>query len=247
MPNPEEFFISQSERAYEILLNKIATCELPPGTLLNEREAAAELSMSRTPFRQALHRLALEGLVVTIPKRGVYVTLLDFKNLEDNVAVRQALEVEIIQQIIRNRLPVDHTEIRRQISEMREAAERDDAMSFLAADEHFHVEIMAAAGNLAALEAVKRTWIHLNRARYLLPPNAKARREALSEHREIVVALKAQDAKAAALAVRKHMAESLRRLEKMKAGIPSAFVGLDGQAVPSSARTRTVTKVLVNS
>lgn len=214
---------SHSERAYAKLLEAIATCKLRPGSLLNERDTAAGLGMSRTPFRQALHRLALEGLVVTIPKRGVYVTALDRKVIADNVAVREALEVEIVRRIIDGGLPVDLPRLRDLLATMRAAAAKGDARAFLAADERFHLAIVGASQNQPALQAVKRTWIYLNRARYLAPPGHRARREALAEHREIAAALGARERARAERAVRRHLKKSLRRLDEIAVQMPSAF------------------------
>lgn len=220
----EEPLTNQSDRAYSVLIRKIAACELPPGAELNERSAAAELGMSRTPFRQAIHRLTVEGLVTTIPKKGIRVTLLDSKILADHMMVREALEAEMVRRVIEGNLPVDFADLKRRITSMKDAAAKKDNLTFLRADEEFHLGIMRAAGNEAAVEAVHRSWIQVNRARYLAPPDFKDRGGVLKEHADILDALKAKDVGRAEAAVRKHLSESRRRLRGITERLPSAFV-----------------------
>lgn len=220
----EEPLTNQSDRAYSVLIRKIAVCELPPGAVLNERSSAAELGMSRTPFRQAIHRLTVEGLVTTIPKKGIQVTLLDSKNLADHMVVREALEAEMVRRVIEHNLPVDFGALRRLMASMKAAAAKNDNLTFLRDDEEFHLGIMNAAGNEAAIEAVHRSWIQVNRARYLAPPDFKDRGEVLKEHAEILDALKAKDIVRAETAVRNHISESRRRLRGITKRIPYAFV-----------------------
>lgn len=220
----EEPLTNQSDRAYSVLIRKIALCELPPGAVLNERAAAAELGMSRTPFRQAIHRLTVEGLTTTIPKKGIQVTLLDYKILADHMMVREALEAEMVRWVIEHDLPVDFGVLRRLIASMKDAAAKNDNLRFLRADEEFHLGFMNAAGNEAAVEAVHRSWIQVNRARYLAPPDFRDRGEVMKEHSEILSALSAKDVTRAEAAVRKHISESRRRLRGITERIPSAFV-----------------------
>lgn len=84
---------SQSEVAYRILKEKIVNLELPPASLLNEAELMAELDLGRTPIREALQRLALENLVVILPRRGTIVADLNLSDLQKIFEVRLELEV----------------------------------------------------------------------------------------------------------------------------------------------------------
>lgn len=60
--------------AYSILKDRLVNCIYPPGTLLNEAQLAVELELSRTPVREAISRLEMEGFVKIMPKKGIYVT-----------------------------------------------------------------------------------------------------------------------------------------------------------------------------
>src|SRR5688572_11182565 len=66
-----------ADRAYEELRDRIVTLKLPPGTVLREDELMAQLAIGRTPLRDAIKRLALEGLVAVQPRRGTTITPVD--------------------------------------------------------------------------------------------------------------------------------------------------------------------------
>lgn len=219
-----EMELGYAERAYDHLVRAIATCALPPGSLFNERDEAAKLDMSRTPFRQALHRLALEGLVVTVPKRGVRVSLLDPKEIHDNTVVREALEVELIRRAITDDLSIDFAELATLLKQMASHIDADDAEGFLRADEEFHLVIAEASGNVPAVEAIRRTWIHINRIRYIEHPAKSAMRAALREHRAMVKSLRQGDVEAGEAAVRAHMQRSRARLAELQRQVNSMFL-----------------------
>ena len=84
--------LSLTEQAYAALRREIITCELPPGAEVSELELAERLGMSKTPVREALGRLDLEGFVETFPRRGYRVTPVTIKDINDLFAIRALLE-----------------------------------------------------------------------------------------------------------------------------------------------------------
>ncbi len=83
---------SLTERAYSVIRQQIITCELPPGLEVSEQELAGKLGMSKTPVREALARLGLEGLVESFPRRGYQISPVAVKDINELFAVRGALE-----------------------------------------------------------------------------------------------------------------------------------------------------------
>lgn len=212
---------SASIRAYEILVHRIATCELGAGETIVERDQAARLGMSRTPFRDALNRLALEGLVSRVPKRGTVVSLLDPRDIADNMSVREAIEVEMARRVIDGDEAIDVDEL---VERQRRAIGAGDHRAFLVADEAFHLALVAAAGNERAVEAARRAWLHVNRARYLVPMTAAAMRRALRDHGEIAAAIRQRSRARAERAIRDHLGEPLHLLLSDHARrFPAAF------------------------
>jgi DNA-binding GntR family transcriptional regulator len=213
-----------AERAYAYLLRAIATCEILPGAVLNERQEAARLGMSRTPFRQALHQLAKEGLVVTERNRAVRVSLLDPATISDYFVVREALEVELLRRIVEERLPVDFARLEALLAEMEQAVKGEDALGYLRADEEFHLTVCQAAGNRQALEVIRRAWIHINRTRYLERGEPSNLRGSLAEHRSILSSLRRRRADRAEAAVRAHMNRARGLLGDLVQNLPGVFV-----------------------
>jgi DNA-binding GntR family transcriptional regulator len=210
--------------AYARLAQAIATCEIPAGAPLNEREVAARLGMSRTPLRAALHRLSLEGLVATVPKKGTYVTPLDARDIVDNMAVREALEMEMAQRVIEAGVELDAAVLEELLDAQRRALEHLDSPAFLRADEQFHLYLLAASGNRRAVEAAQRAWLHLNRARYTVPMTVTHMRESLRGHRDIAAALTHGDGWRVASVIREHLEQPLRRqLRALADRHPDAF------------------------
>lgn len=216
--------LGSAERAYQVLVRAIATCELPPGSAFNERDQAAAMGMSRTPLRQALHRLALEGLVETVPQRGVYVTRIDPKLMHDNTVVREVLEVELLRRTISERRDVDFARLDVLMREMTTAIDEEDVVGFLRGDEEFHLVLAAAADNAPAWEAIQRSWIHVNRVRYVQHQAPRGLRAALNEHRAMLTAVRRKDVDRAETAVRSHMHRSRSRMRELTELVPEAFV-----------------------
>lgn len=213
-----------SDRAYAVLIKAIATCELPPGAALNERDQSAALGMSRTPLRQAFHRLGLEKLVVTIPRRGAFVTLLDLEDIQDNLEVRNALESAAIRRVVTERLPIDIVRLERVLSTMRRAARENEARVFLEADEEFHLTLVEATGNRRAVEALERAWVHINRARYLKAPSRATMSRSAKQHAEILDAVRADALVAAERAVSGHVRKASDMFGDLVHEFPWAFV-----------------------
>jgi DNA-binding GntR family transcriptional regulator len=210
--------------AYRRLAHAIATCEIPAGAPLNERDVAAQLGMSRTPLRAALHRLSLEGLVATVPQKGTHVAPLDAQDIADNMALRRALEVEMAHRVVEAAVDLDPTVLHDLLALQRRAIEHLDSPAFLRADEQFHLYVLAAAGNRRALEAAQRSWLHVNRARYTVPMTVTHMRAGLRGHREIAAALLQRNAPSVQQAIRDHLEPPLRRqLRYLADHHPDAF------------------------
>ena len=91
---------SLKDVAYEAIRKKIINGELAPGSRIREDHLAAELSMSRTPVREAVHQLVAGGLVVNIPRKGLYLVEPSKEDLESYIDIRKALELLSISKCI---------------------------------------------------------------------------------------------------------------------------------------------------
>jgi DNA-binding GntR family transcriptional regulator len=92
LPPAEGAALSQAEAAYRQLRDKLIMLEIRPGEPINDGQLAAELGFGRTPVREAIKRLETDHLVVSYPRRGTFVTSVDFTELADISEIRELLE-----------------------------------------------------------------------------------------------------------------------------------------------------------
>ena len=153
---------SLAEKAYQLLVTKITRLDLLPGSVLAEKTLIEELAIGRTPIREALQRLAIEGLVEHMPNRGMFVAditaqsvqqIYEFRSLLDGYAAWLAASRADAQQI---------QELRHLHKQLVRATEDDDIDRYVALDRRFYEVLAAAARNDFVAEAVPRIFnLHL--------------------------------------------------------------------------------------
>ena len=144
------------ESAYHQIKERILNNEYQPGFQAMEPEVARQLGMSRTPVREALIRLANEGLVEIIPRRGMRVVPLSPADMEEIYQILTGLET-MAAEILAKKNP-DATELapmENAVNRLNEALEKDDLDAWAVADEQFHRSLLELCGNkrLAAMAA----------------------------------------------------------------------------------------------
>jgi GntR family transcriptional regulator, rspAB operon transcriptional repressor len=196
-----------SDRAYLTLRAEILDADLPAGTLLAEVEQSTRLGVSRTPLREALSKLAAEGLVSTHSGRGVVVTAVSAENVTELFEVRQALEEQAARLAARRRDPAVFLELQREFHDVDE----------LLADKHRYYSLVArldaaidqAAANPFLVSALDGVRTHIARIRRLSQDDPERLRDAAREHRQIIDAIYEGDEALAVSATRIHLHRSL--------------------------------------
>ncbi|WP_319483075.1 GntR family transcriptional regulator [uncultured Cohaesibacter sp.] len=195
---------SLADQAYCQLREDIITCKLHPGNDLSEQDLAESLKMSKTPVREALARLALEGLVEVFPRRGYRVTPVTVKSVNDVFTVRKALEGVACELAA---VRMDGSEID-QVEELSQAryipGEEPTVASFIKANNAFHSAI-AEASRVPRLKQLIDSY--LEESTRLFHMGAAVRDvnpETIKDHARIVTALRAHDPDAAREAIHEH-------------------------------------------
>ncbi|UPG71079.1 GntR family transcriptional regulator [Roseomonas gilardii subsp. gilardii] len=220
---------SLSERVYRRLRDAIAMGSLAPRTRVSERGLAAQLGVSPAPVREALRRLEMEGLVITLPRRGTLVADFGPGQLEEMGRIRVALESVAAGLAARNATPEAIARLAGQLDAMRAATEAGDAARLAEANTRFHEMIRDMAGN-AMLETTLRSlrgYDRVGRQRSLAAPGEFAR--ALAEHTELLDALRLGDQDRAELLMRAHGLRSLQSATQHPAE-PAGAISADGLA-----------------
>ena len=132
---------------YDTLRDEILNLTLPPGAAIDEIGLAERLSMSRTPIREALVRLAGDGLVLTLPNRSTVVAPIDFLNLHHFYDALTLMYRVTTRLAAEHHRPADLEAIQARQAEFAAAVTAGDEMSMIATNRNFHLAIAEAGGN----------------------------------------------------------------------------------------------------
>lgn len=198
---------SRSEAAYRILKEKIVTLELPPACLLNESDLMGELRLGRTPIREALQRLALENLVVILPRRGTIVADLNMSDLQKIFEMRLELEIYAVRLAAERATPAEVAEMEALLAKSDEIIQRGDHHQLMQLDHQVHQLLARAAHNEFLEETLERLYTHGLRLWYISLHRVSRLQEAIAEHRDIVAAIKMGDGQRAAEIMRTHITD----------------------------------------
>ena len=161
---------SLTDRAYRELEERIVTLQLEPGEVLSEARLSESLGIGRTPVREALQRLAREGLVVVLPRRGVLVSEFNVQSQLRMVEVRREIENLMARSAARRASEEERERFRDLAAEMRAAARVGDDIRFMRLDREFNQRVSVAARNEFAVKTItlmaglsRRFWFMHNR------------------------------------------------------------------------------------
>jgi DNA-binding GntR family transcriptional regulator len=193
------------QRVHEHLREGILSGRLSPGSELQEVALAESLGVSRGPIREAIGRLAAEGLVTVRPRRGAVVRALSKEEFLEAYQVREALEVMAVRLAVPKLSAEEVAALERLVEEMTARAEAGDVQGFFLANTAFHQTFFDAAGNrmLADLYRQLRGQIDRHRLRSLELRGTLKR--SIAEHKAILRAAKARDVERAAHLVAEHI------------------------------------------
>ena len=205
--------LSLVDAAHEQIRQRILDNAWPPGHRMLEQEVALALGMSRTPVREALVRLQSEGLVEVVPRHGMRVLPVSPTDMREIYEILTALEC-MAAEILARRKPSDEelAPLEQATQAMDRALAIDDLDAWARADEQFHAQLVALAGNRLLQATVMNHWDRAHRARMftlrLRPKPVNSTRE----HMALVERLRAGDAEGAARENRAHRERASREL-----------------------------------
>jgi DNA-binding GntR family transcriptional regulator len=191
----------------ERLRQQIYARQLEPGHWIDEMRLSAEFGISRTPLREALKVLAVEGLVTMKLRRGAYVTEMSREDVTQIYHLLALLESDAAGTVALHANDEDRTVLARLHARLESQARRREA--FFATNEQFHMALLDLAGNRWAAQTVTdlRKVMKLNRHHSLLKRGRLS--QSLAEHRALMKAIEARDAVAAARLMKAHFASGL--------------------------------------
>lgn len=193
------------EVVFENIRKVIIEGVLKPGERLMEIQLSEQLGVSRTPVREAIRMLELEGLVVMLPRKGAYVANISKKDLMDILEVRVGLE-GLAAYCATDRMTKDHIKKLETISkELEEAVYKNDVETMLAKDEEFHTLIFEATGNKRLISMMINIWETVYRFRLMYMSDYSSAVNIVDEHKKIIEAFKKGKANLAEKLAKEHI------------------------------------------
>ena len=195
---------------FNTLRQAILRGELQPGERLMEIQLAQRLGVSRTPVREAIRKLELEGLVLMIPRRGAEVAEITRQDLEDVLEVRAALEELAVKDACEHSTDEQLQDLKKAANEFKRSLEGTDLVACAEADIHFHEIIYAATNNKRLVQMLNNLREQMYRYRMENLKDKRTYRTLVEEHDAIRRALKKHDKEKAGAAINVHI-ENQRR------------------------------------
>jgi len=194
-----------ADRAYAAMRDLIVTLRLPPGAALREDALMHDLRLGRTPLREAVKRLALEGLVEVRPRSGTYVTEVEAHDIVHIAEVRADLEAQAARLAAKRMDDGLRAAAARLDAELRAIEGTTGIEAYMALDERVHRFVWEAAANPYLLDALERLWALSLRIWHLVLERVAALPAAVDEQRALLEALVAGDARHAGARMREHV------------------------------------------
>lgn len=204
---------------FQTLRNAIITGELQPGERLMETQLAEKLGVSRTPIREAIRKLELEGLVVMVPRKGAQVAQFTEKDIQDVLEVRAALEALAARLVCKRMDDRSFLKLQLAIAEYSYAAKNKDLETMIEKDVEFHDIICNATQNDKLIQLFNNLKEQVHRYRITYLKNVEDSETVEAEHLAILEALKNKDEETASSLASKHIqtqCESITDMVKNK-------------------------------
>ena len=200
---------------FDVLMSAIMQGQLSPGERLLEVQLADEMGVSRTPVREAIRRLELEGFVVMVPRKGAYVAGLSINDVEEVYEIRTVLETLAVRLAAQRMQPADYAQLDDLSEKMRATWQEGNVDNWVSLDASFHELLYKFSRNERLVAMMNNIMEQLSRYRIISLANVEVRHNSLSEHQELIEALKRRDSEAAATAVAMHIENTKQSLINM--------------------------------
>jgi DNA-binding GntR family transcriptional regulator len=205
---------SLSDQAYYRIRELIVSLELPPGSLISERDLMEQLGLGRTPVREALRALSRESLVEVYPRRGMFVSTVEVGDLAGLSEVRAVLESNAARLAAVRATPADRVETEALLTELDEATDLDER-ALIDLDQRIHRHVYGCAHNPFLEATLNEYYVLTLRIWFVALDRVVRLQDAVREHRELLMAIRDRDPAMAEVAMHRHVTgfeQAIRRV-----------------------------------
>ena len=190
---------------FNTLRQAILKGEFQPGERLMEIQLAQRLGVSRTPIREAIRKLELEGLVIMIPRKGAEVAKITEKNMRDVLEVRLALEKLAMELACQRITEEEIKQLEVSNQQFYQTTVSKDLLTMAQADERFHDVIYNATKNKRLIQMLNNLREQMYRYRIEYIKDIETHEEIVKEHEDILQALREKNLEAASAMIQNHI------------------------------------------
>jgi len=209
---PSSSGLPKAVLAYNGIRDSIIKMDLEPGSNLNEKEICANLNISRTPVREAVLRLAQEGLINIVPGDGTFVSKISVRSVIEGQIVRSSLELRMVRLAALKYNAAFDKEFQLLMFLQADTAQRGDYDEAFSIDNSFHELICKVAGFPNVWQTIHNTIGQLDRVRYRAFPKSGYFDAMVNEHKAIYEAIRSNDEETACDLIRNHLDDIGRML-----------------------------------
>lgn len=210
-------------QVFDLLRDAIINLDLVPGTVLSRPELQLQFSLSSTPIRDALMRLAEEALVDIFPQHATVVSRIDLGHARQAAFLRRSIEVEVVHNLASSPDAALLEKLQQNLRQQQALADSGALLEFNAIDRAMHRMMYDAAGVPDLWTVMLKRNGHIERLRRLHLPMKGKVDQTIRDHIAIVEAIAAGDPAQAAKEVRAHLSRSLAFIEGIRAHYPAEY------------------------
>lgn len=197
-----------SQATESILRDMILGGSIKPGERLNEVFLASSLGISRGPLREAIQRLASEGLLTVISHRGAYVRTFSKDEIVELYELRSALELHAVRLVCARADEAELDELDALLDDTEDRIRASEGKEY-PKDPDFHLQLVLLAGNQALMRSALEVHRQLSLARSMSAKRPRRAHEAVAEHSELVTVLRRRDVEVATALMMRHLDHSM--------------------------------------
>lgn len=206
--------VSIREKVYAAIRNDVLNGRIPPGARMVETRLAKQIKTSRTPVREALHMLEMEGLLEAIPRVGYRVKRIEWDEVEEICEIRTVNETLAARWAMNRITPKEVRALEANLAVAEAEAKQGTPKSFVELDAEFHETLARASGSRRLLELCQMLRRHMLRYRIESIFHEENVLRAIKGHRAIVACIKRKDKDGIEMAIRKHLEQSKRDIQR---------------------------------
>ncbi|WP_026892616.1 GntR family transcriptional regulator [Lacrimispora aerotolerans] len=222
-----------ADNIYSELGNSIIEMRIRPGVILTINDLAQEMNVSRSPVRDALIRLEREGLIKTLPQKGIMISKINLEKAQKEQYIRYSVEINVLKEFVENFTRKHISDLNSIIDQQEKAIKEKDIRAFLSLDDEFHKYFFAATDKQYCAELIWGDAGNYQRLRQLICVDTTHEQSVLSEHRQILGAIIKRDKESLIQIASQHLLDIDDNAIKLGEQYPELF-----EALPKKGKLR---------